>query len=112
MFRLLFTTEAQPRWKNGRPAHSTTGVDSPNSIQAAVRGAINLCRPSDGMWPPISSANTGAVRTSPIQSRRFMSASSGFGDAPAVTTSGSSAMPQIGHAPGPARRIWGCIGQV
>ena len=55
---------------------------------------------------------TGSASTSPIQNRRVMSASSGFGGASAVTSSGSSAMPQIGQAPGPTWRICGCIGQV
>ena len=41
-----------------------------------------------------------------------MSASSGLGPESAVTVTGSSAIPQIGHAPGPGRRISGCIGQV
>ena len=31
---------------------------------------------------------------------------------PAVTVRGSSAMPQIGHEPGPGRTICGCMGQV
>ena len=41
-----------------------------------------------------------------------MSASSGFGPCSAVTSTGSSAMPQIGHDPGSGCRISGCIGQV
>ena len=41
-----------------------------------------------------------------------MSASSGFGPASAVTSKGSSAMPQIGQFPGPTCRTSGCIGQV
>ena len=101
MLRLRFTTEAQPRWKNGQPAHRTTGVDKTNSIQVAIRGARSRCRPSAGMWPPISRMNTGAVSASPIQKRRVMSESSWFGGASAVTVTGSSAMPQIGQIPGP-----------
>jgi hypothetical protein len=30
MFRLRCTTDAQARWKNGHPAHKTTGVDKAN----------------------------------------------------------------------------------
>ena len=41
-----------------------------------------------------------------------MSASSGLGPVSAVTVTGSSAIPQIGHEPGPGRRISGCIGHV
>jgi hypothetical protein len=41
-----------------------------------------------------------------------MSRSSGLGPSSAVTVTGSSAMPQIGQAPGPGCRISGCIGQV
>jgi hypothetical protein len=33
MFRFQVTIDRQPRWKNGQPAHSTTGVASANSIQ-------------------------------------------------------------------------------
>ena len=39
-------------------------------------------------------------------------ASSGLGPVSAVTITGSSAIPQMGHAPGPGCRISGCIGQV
>jgi hypothetical protein len=41
-----------------------------------------------------------------------MSRSSGLGPESAVTITGSSAIPQIGHDPGPGWRISGCIGQV
>ena len=64
------------------------------------------------MCAPISNVNTGSVSTSAIQKRRVMSASSGLGPESAVAISGSSAMPQIGQAPGPIWRISGCIGQV
>ena len=39
-----------------------------------------------------------------------MSRSSGFASSSSVTVRGSSAMPQIGHAPGAGRTISGCIG--
>ena len=54
----------------------------------------------------------GSVSASPIQNRRVMSTSSGFGPPSAVMDSGSSAMPQIGQFPGPSWRTSGCIGQV
>jgi hypothetical protein len=41
-----------------------------------------------------------------------MSTSSGFGRSSIVTVRGSSAMPQIGHAPGRSWTISGCMGQV
>ena len=112
MLRLRLTTEAQPRRKNGAPAHSTTGVAKASWIPFVARSPSIWCRPSQGRWPPMSSRNTGAVSTSPIQKRRVMSASSGSGPIAAAGSSGSSAMPQIGQAPGPSRRISGCIGQV
>jgi hypothetical protein len=55
---------------------------------------------------------TGIDRATPTQNRRVMSASSGLGPLSAVTVTGSSAIPQIGHEPGPGRRTSGCIGQV
>ena len=63
-------------------------------------------------WPAISRPKTGSASAKPIQNRRVISRSSSFGAASAVACSGSSAMPQIGHEPGPGWRISGCIGQV
>jgi hypothetical protein len=60
----------------------------------------------------ISSSTTGTVNATPTQNRLVISASSGFGPEYAVTITGSSAIPQIGHDPGPGRRICGCIGHV
>ena len=36
MLRLRLTTDAQPRWKIGQPAHSTTGVASANSSHCST----------------------------------------------------------------------------
>ncbi|EWS65296.1 hypothetical protein Y695_01460 [Hydrogenophaga sp. T4] len=36
MLGLRFTTDCQPREKNGQPAHNTIGTDSTNSIQVWV----------------------------------------------------------------------------
>src|ERR1035437_9685681 len=41
-----------------------------------------------------------------------MPRNSGFSCCALVTVFGSTARPQIGHAPGPSRTISGCIGQV
>ena len=56
-------------------------------------------------------ASKGRVSTAPTHRRRVMLANSGLA-ALAVTVRGSSAMPQIGQAPGPSRTICGCMGQV
>jgi hypothetical protein len=57
-------------------------------------------------------AISGDVSKTLTQNRRVMSRSSGFSSPDAVTVRGSSAMPQIGHEPGPGRTISGCMGQV
>ena len=49
---------------------------------------------------PIASTTTGRLNAGRIQNRRVMSSSSGFGSSSAVIVRGSSAMPQIGQAPG------------
>jgi hypothetical protein len=110
MLRLPVRIDAQPRSKNGHPAHSTTGVASASWIQLEVCDPSHMCR--SVRWLPISSRNTGRVSASPIQSRRVISTSSGLGPASAVASSGSSAMPQMGQAPGPTCRISGCMGHV
>ena len=60
----------------------------------------------------MDSSTSGAVNMTLARNRRRMSASSGFSSCSSVTTRGSRAIPQIGHDPGPLRRISGCIGQV
>ena len=59
----------------------------------------------------MASATTGAAPAAAIQARRRMSISSGLGPASADTSSGSSAMPQIGQAPGPSWRTSASMGQ-
>src|SRR5271169_1146262 len=110
MLRLRPTTDRAARTKNGQPAHKTTGVASANWIQIDVRVLRTSCK--FRTWPAISRPKTGSASAKPIQNRRVMSRSSSFGAASAVGCSGSSAMPQIGHEPGPGWRISGCIGQV
>ncbi len=99
MLRLRWTSEAQPRSKNGQPAQSTTGVAKRNCSQGRRS-------------PVIARRTTGTARTRPIQKRRVMSASSGLGSFAGAGCNGSSAMPQSGQAPGLSLRISGCIGQV
>ena len=111
MLVLRFRTDAHPRWKNGQPPHSTTGVASSNSIHGSPqfhRDAINACGQN---MLPMAIASSGAVSARLIQNRRVMSRSSGLSSS-TVTVRGSSAMPQIGQLPGSARTISGCMGQV
>jgi len=106
------TSEFQPRTKNGHAAHSTTGVDNTNCIHPDTTGLMDSCKFNPGRCSSIARTNTGRVNASPIQKRRVMSMSSALGTSSTLATSGSSAMPQMGHAPGPICRIWGCMGQV
>ena len=63
--------------------------------------------------PPIAIVRSGTESTAATHKRCVMWRNSGFsGASPAVGVIGSSAMPQIGQAPGPSRTISGCIGQV
>ena len=112
MLGLRLTSESQPRWKNGKAAHSTTGLASASSSQTIVRSSTKAwkVRPSIGAMATISSGTDSAALT---QNRLVKSTSSGFGpSSPVGTPIGSSAMPQIGHEPGLSLMISGCIGQV
>jgi hypothetical protein len=60
----------------------------------------------------IPSATTAIASGSDPQNRLRMSTSSSLGPLACVGTRGSSAIPQIGHAPGALALISGCIGQV
>ena len=111
MFGLRFTSDAQARWKKGAPAQSTTGVASASWAQARRRGDTARWSGWPGMRSDIAIATTGTARTRPIRKRRVMSSSSGFASSASETVRGSSAMPQMGQAPGPGRTISGCIGQ-
>ena len=103
------TIDLQPRSKNGQPPHSTAGVASANWTHTAARGPI---RPELEISSAIAKATSGTESPTQIQNRRVISRSSGFGVSPSPAAIGSSAMPQIGQLPGPARWICGCIGQV
>ena len=111
MFRLRVRTEAQPRTKNGHPPHSTTGVARTSWIQLEAVAETASCK-AGIRSRPIAKTTTGMDSATPTQKRRVMSRSSSDGPVSAVTMTGSRAMPQIGHAPGPGCRISGCIGQV
>src|SRR5215813_3394205 len=60
----------------------------------------------------IAIASSGNVSPRLTQNRRVMSCSSGLASSVTEGVRGSSAIPQIGHVPGPGLTIWGCIGQV
>ncbi len=111
MLSRRLTSDAQPRSKNGHPPQRTTGVARASWIQIDARPSRS-CRSSPGTISPIDSISSGTDRARLNQNRRVMSASSGSASSSAVTVIGSSAMPQIGHAPGRSRMISGCIGQV
>jgi hypothetical protein len=112
MLRLRVTTECQPRTKNGQPAQSTTGVASTSWAHATAACGKNRIGLIAGKSSPSIDQSSGTVSTTPIQKRRVISMSSWFSPSSAVGASGSSAIPQIGQAPGASRRISGCIGHV
>ena len=101
MFRLRCTIDVQPRTKNGQPPQSTTGVASTSSIHSSAPPPEATGAPAAGTGRPPSINSIGAVSASDIQKRRVMSSSSGLACLDAATMRGSSAIPQIGHAPGP-----------
>src|SRR5665647_1158123 len=110
MFRCQFTTDAQPRWKNGQPPHSTTGVANRNSIHCRCVNEIVCGTNPFHISPAIAITNTGTANTMLNQKRRVILSSSGFSSLTA-TVLGSSVMPQIGQFPGSLRTICKCIGQ-
>ena len=111
MFRCRFTSDAQPRTKNGQPPQRTTGAASAKRIQFTQPCGTIDCSGWPGSISDTMNARIGAVITADQRNRRDMSSSSGFRSSTA-TVRGSSAMPQIGHAPGASRAISGCMGQV
>ena len=111
MFRCRLTSEAQPRTKNGQPPHSTTGLASTNWPHVIAAGGITCISGCPGITSASITTRIGAVSTSDHVNRRVMSSSSGLRSS-SVTVRGSSAIPQMGHAPGASRTISGCIGQV
>ena len=112
MFRLRLTIEAQPRSKNGQPPQSTTGVASTNSIQPIARIESKCCK-------RLAGKHVGHAEKQERERKRDADPESarhghefGIFFFVAAAVRGSSAMPQIGHEPGSARTICGCIGQV
>src|SRR4249920_2223958 len=115
MFGLALTNDAHMRSKNGRPHHRTTGIASANPTQLKTPAPGRCISAPPDTMSPIVSRKTGAPSTTPIQKRRVMSTSSGFGasaSAPRFVIIGSSAMPHFGHAPGLSLTTSGCMGHV
>src|SRR5207249_4644679 len=81
MLGLAFASDCHIRSKNGEPHQSTTGVARTSPIQ--LIDATEMRRPTapPESMSPIDSRNTGAPSATPIQKRRVMSTSSGFGAA-------------------------------
>src|SRR5580704_4818297 len=105
---LRWTTDAQKRWKNGQPPHTTTGVARTNWSQLRApddRGSLSAS-------PNMAISKTGRESAALTQNRRNIESYSGSASTSAKASIGSSAMPQIGQDPGPSWTICGCIGQV
>ncbi len=111
MLKLRRTIDATPRSKKGQPAQRTTGVARTSWIHWRARIESRWASGCPGIASDMPSSTTMAVGAIDPQSRRLMSMSSGFGAASSVTVRGSSAMPQIGHAPGASRTTSRCMGQ-
>src|SRR5207237_6507086 len=112
MLRRRVTNDFHPRSKSGHPPHSTTGVANNNCTHALIFAAL-----AGGLMVNISAiawAINGTVRIKLTQNRRLMSFNSAVSSAAgaAETANDSSAIPQIGHAPGLSLRTSGCMGQV
>ena len=112
MLRRRVTNDFHPRSKSGHPPHSTTGVANNNCNHAPRFAAL-----AGGLMVNISAiawAINGTARIKLTQNRRLMSFNSAVSSAAgaAETANGSSAIPQIGHAPGLSLRTSGCMGQV
>ena len=113
MFGLRLAMDLHPRTKNGHPPHSTTGVAKAISNHCLARGETPLVSAAKGAAnSAIATTSTGIARIADTQNRRVIFSSSGFVSSSALTSIGSSAIPQIGHDPGSFRTISGCIGQV
>ena len=105
--------DCQPRSKNGRPPHSTTGVANASSNQARRVEDTPLSAPAaPNIWA-MPASSKGAVRNTLHQKRLVIEINSILGgSAVAEITRGSRAIPQIGQSPGPRWTTCGCIGQV
>ncbi len=111
MLRFMVWSDRQPRTKKGQPPQSTTGVARANwshCTECIVSPAGSQEGARSATMASMKSGRDSVVLT---QKRRVMSISSSFFSS-AATVRGSRAIPHLGQAPGPSRRISGCIGQV
>ena len=104
MLRLRLTNEAQPRWKIGQPAHSTTGVASANSSHCSAVIEMDLGMSCGSRSVTIAMTNTGKASAVLTQKRRVISRSSALSSVGGALR-GSSDIPQIGQLPGSLRTI-------
>ncbi len=70
MLRLRLTRDAQPRWKNGQPAQTMTGVASRSCSQTLRVGGTSVLKPCPSRCIPFSSSTTGTASAAAILSRR------------------------------------------
>ena len=101
MLRLRFTSDCQPRTKNGQPAQSTTGVASSSWSQFEV-----CCREHQMVEPGQMPAHLQRdhrkrQREADPEPARHVDRARGSAPPRRCTSTGSSAMPQIGQEPGP-----------
>src|SRR3546814_2253220 len=66
----LWTIDAQPRWKNGLPPHSTTGVARRSCIHSPACPAKRLATGLSGSMSDIATMKSGNVRTASSAERR------------------------------------------
>ena len=86
----------------GLPPQTTAGVARTSSIHVRNGPASTPPCQRPGTMSDIASSRTGIASAALTKNRRLMSASSGFVSSSAAGILGSSAIPQIGHAPGPS----------
>ena len=111
MLKRSVRSDLQPRAKNGAPPHSITGRQRISSAHGTHAAWKKWPRP--GSISPIASTRIGSAKTRLPTKRRCMSTSSGLGPvAGAMGSSGSSAMPQLGHGTGLDSRTSGHMGQI
>jgi len=115
MLRRPVRIETQARSRKGQPPHSTTGVESASWTAAKGRKPRRWRTAIPAAMSPMARASSATVGASPHQNLRLMLASSGFtgssADGNPPTTSGSSAMPQIGQGTGRLSLTSGSMGQ-
>ena len=93
----------------GAPIPFATWLASVHEILGTAGGA-ELTADERDVLLDIASTTTGSVNTAHTNSRRCMPTSSSLAPSSSRGAIASSAIPQIGQAPGPSRTTSGCIG--